>query len=267
MKTALAVAPLAVALLAAAAPAFAVEDQPAATVERRPVEQPFLYMNDTHGPAPRQLLGSYGLAYSSSPGAIRPVPGHFDQEGVVHLLALEAGIVPRLQLFGTTMVAQAIGHSDVGAVAVTGGARVLLTSPRAEHFRLMADVAFLREFGAEFGIAAQLTASSDLGRVRLAASLHAEHIFADHRDPIDLYAVVGASVRLHRLVRVGAEYVVEDLEAAFDPEEAELGARHYLGPDVALSLVRDHLLVTVGAAVQLAQAPGVLARGAVSYVY
>jgi hypothetical protein len=259
--------------IAHAAVARAAEDRPLAVDEQRAVEerhaveQPFLYMTDTHGPAPRQVVAGYALAFSSSAGAIRPIPGHFDQEGVVHTLGLEAGVVPRVQLFGTALIAEAIGHSEVGAVAVQGGARVLLTSPRSERFRLVADVAFLREFSADMGIAGQLTASSDLGRLRLAASIHAEHLFATGRDPIDLYGVAGASLRVHRLVRVGAEYVVQDLEAAFDPEEAELGVRHYLGPDVALTLARNHILVTVGAAVQVASAPGLLARGAVNYVF
>jgi hypothetical protein len=78
--------------------------------------------------------------------------------------------------------------------------------------------------------------------------------------------VVGASVRVHRLVRVGAEYVAEDLEAGLD-DDAERGARHYAGPDVALALWSNRVLVTAGTAVQIARAPGVLARAALTYVY
>jgi hypothetical protein len=256
------------ALLLVPALAHAVEERGnvEAEAQARAVEQPFLYMTDTHGPGPRQLLAGYALAFSSSAGAIRPIPGHFDNEAVVHSFSLEAGLLPRLSLFGTTMLAESIGHSDVGAVAVQAGARVVLTNPRAQHFRLVLQASFLREFGADLGVAGELTGSYELGRVRLAASLHAEHVFAPGRDPVDLYAVVGVSVRVHRLVRVGAEYVAEDIEAGLD-DDAEQGARQYAGPDVALSLWSNRVLVTAGTAVQIARAPGLLARAAVTYVF
>jgi hypothetical protein len=251
------------------APARALEDQPAPTGgdELPRYEQPFLYMTDTHGLKPKQILAGYALAFSSSPGAIRPVPGHFDQEGVVHALALEIGLLPRLTLYGSTLIAQPIGESDVGNVAVQAGARVSLTNPRARRVRVVLQAGVLREFGADVGVIGEVTGSWDIGRVRLAAALHGEHVFAPGRDPIDLYAVAGVSVRVASIVRVGAEYIAEDLEAAFDDDEAERGARHYLGPDVALSLFRDRLLVTAGVATQVARTPGVLARTALAWVY
>lgn len=260
----------ALALAFAPVVAHAGEDRPAPAATATgtaPLEQPFLYLADPHGPAPRQVLAGYALAFSSSPGAIRPIPGHFDQEGVVHQLGLEAGVLPRLSIWGSTQIAEAIGKSDVGAVAVQAGARVLVTPPAWQRFRLVVQAGFLREFGAALGIAGEVTASYDLGRVRLAGAVHAERLFAPDRDPIDLYAVAGASVRVMRLLRVGLEYVAQDLEAAVEDDEAEGGARHFVGPDVALALLGHRLLVTAGAAVQLARAPGVLARGALTYVY
>lgn len=268
MRPAMATLVLVALVAGAARPVGAAEDRPVTdAAERAPYEQPFLYMTDTHGVAPRQVVAGYSLAYSSDAGAIRPVPGHFDQQGVVHGVALEAGLLSRLSIYGTALIAQPLGQSDVGNVAVQAGARVTLTDPRARRLRLVVQTGFLREFGADYGLVGEVTGSVDLGRVRLAAALHGEHIFAHGRDPIDLYVVAGVSVRVHRLVRVGAEYVAQDLEAAFDGDEAERGARHYLGPDVALALFGDHLLVTAGAATELARRPGVLARTAVSYVY
>ncbi|MGZ3426612.1 MAG: hypothetical protein ACXVCV_08185, partial [Polyangia bacterium] len=102
-----------VVLLLVASTAAAVEDRQVVDGEARTVEQPFLYMTDTHGPAPRQVLAGYALAFSSSAGAIRPVPGHFDSEAVVNAFSLEAGLLPRLSIYGTTMLAEALGHSDV----------------------------------------------------------------------------------------------------------------------------------------------------------
>ena len=262
-------------VLALAGSARAVEDRSVegtattTTASSAPVEQPFLYMVDPHGPAPRQVMAGYALAFSSSAGAIRPIPGNFDSEGVVHTLSLELGVVERLRVFAQTMIAESIGSStDVNAVAVQLGGRVLLTPPRWQRFRVMATGAFLREFGASLGMYGEVTATADVGRVRFAASLHGEHIFAGKRDPIDLYAVAGVSVRVARLVRLGAEYIAQDLEAlGDDDEDAEGGARHYVGPDLALSLYKSRPLVTAGGAVEVAHAPGVLARAALTYVY
>lgn len=243
--------------------ARAVEDAPRA----HEVEQPFSFLVDPHGPAPRQVLAGYALAFSSSAGAIRPVPGHFDSAGVVHALTLEAGVLSRLSLYATALIAEPLGVSDVGNAAVQAGARLLLTPPAWDRFRLVAELGFLREFGAALGMTGELTGSYDVGRVRLAAAVHVEHVFAAGRDPVDVYAVAAASVRVHRLVRVGAEYVAQDLEAAAEDDEAEGGARHYVGPDLALSLLSHRLLVTAAAAVQIAHVPGALVRGGLTYVY
>ncbi len=253
-----------------AAPAAAVEDSTtSADITRAPVEQPFLYMVDPHGPAARQVLAGYALAFSSSSGAIRPIPGNFDNEGIVHQLSLEVGATNFLRVYAQTLIAEAIGSAtDVTGVAVELGARALLTPARWHIFHVMLTGAFLREFGADLGVFGELTATVDLGRVRIAAAMHIEHIFAPGRDPVDTYAVAGVSVRVHRLIRVGAEFVGQDIEAlADDDDDAEGGARFYAGPDVALSLRKDHLLLTGGVAVQIASGPGVLARAALTYVY
>ncbi|MGZ3404955.1 MAG: hypothetical protein ACXVAN_00825 [Polyangia bacterium] len=255
--------------LALSLTAHAVEDHPAPSASAAaPVEQPFLYMVDPHGPAARQVLAGYALAFSSSAGAIRPIPGNFDSEGVAHTLSLEVGVLDRLRVYAQTMIAESIGTtSEVNAVALQLGARLLLTPPRWQRFRVMLTGAFLREFGASLGAFGELTATYDLGRVRFAASLHGERIFAAQRDPIDLYAVAGVSVRVMRLLRLGVEYIAQDLEELGGDDEAEGGARHYAGPDVALSLHNNRLLVTAGGAVELAHAPGVLARAGLTYVY
>jgi hypothetical protein len=247
--------------------ADAADDRPVDTRPAPTAEQPFLYLVDPHGPAARQVMTGYSLAFSSNEGAIRPIPGHFDAEGVVHTLALEVGVLSRLRLYGTTMIAQPIGTSDVGAVALQAGARVLLTPPAWQRFRLMLEGAFLREFGSDVGLIGEVTGTYDLGRVRLAMAVHAEHLFAAGRDAVDLYSVAGASVRVLPIMRVGVEYVAQDLEAAFEDEEAEGGARHYVGPDVAFALHKNHLLLTAGTAVQIASAPGILARATLNYVY
>lgn len=54
--------------------------------------------------------------------------------------------------------------------------------------------------------------------------VHAEKAFTAARDPIDLYAVAGASYRVLDSLRVGAEYVVQDIEGVWNPKKPKAGS-------------------------------------------
>jgi hypothetical protein len=233
------------------------------------VEQPFLFLNDPHGPGPKHVVAGYGLAFSSSPGAIRPIPGNFDGEAVVHAVSLDVGVARRLDVFATGLLAQPVGDaSRIAAVAVKAGGRVLLTRPESRQWRVAIEAAYLREFGPANGLYGEVTGTFDVGRVRLAAAAHVEHVFDAARDPVDLYAVAGVSVRILDQLRLGAEYVLQDLEAAFDDDhDAEKGVRQYVGPNVALAFANRHVLVTGGVAAELAQQPGLLGRVSLAFAY
>jgi hypothetical protein len=110
--------------------------------------------------------------------------------------------------------------------------------------------------------------STEIGRFALVFNLRAAHYFAGGRDPIDVWVTAGASVRATSWLRAGVEYVGEELEGAFDAEEADIGrgGRHYVGPSTAVLLLdgRLRLNATVGAVLASAgTAP--LARGSVAY--
>lgn len=94
----------------------------------------------------------------------------------------------------------------------------------------------------------RLTATYDVGQLRIAGNAHAEKVFASGRDSIDLLAFGGASFRATRELRLGAEYVGQDLEDAFEQEEAEGGARHFAGPTAALELQNGRFWITAGPA-------------------
>jgi len=101
--------------------------------------------------------------------------------------------------------------------------------------------------------------------VRLAATVHVEHVFAEGRDPLDLMVQAGASVRVVGGFRLGAEYVGQDLEEAGSPE-AEGGIRHFLGPTASVQLVRDRLSIVAGPSFGLShRSPEVIGRAAAAF--
>jgi hypothetical protein len=106
-----------------------------------------------------------------------------------------------------------------------------------------------------------VTATCDVGRLRLAAMAHGEHVFRDGSDPIDLMATLGASVRVVPAFRLGVEYIVQDIEEAFAsgggdagdadsnvPGAAEGGVHQFVGLTGSVALLRRKLFINFGPA-------------------
>jgi hypothetical protein len=108
-----------------------------------------------------------------------------------------------------------------------------------------------REFGGSLGAYARAAASYDIQRLRVAANLHVERVFASDRDALDVLMMAGASYKTLDMLRVGVEYVGQDLEGSFEQDEAEGGAHHYVGPNLALELIGDQLQLVASSAVGL----------------
>jgi len=116
------------------------------------------------------------------------------------------------------------------------------------------------------GAFGQIAFSQDfVNRIRLAATLHVEHIFADGRDPLDVMVEAGIAARIVAGFRLGVEYVGQDLEESIDPG-AEGGPRHFIGPTASLQLLRERLSLVAGPSFGLnAHSPEVLGRAAASF--
>jgi hypothetical protein len=69
-------------------------------------------------------------------------------------------------------------------------------------------------------------------RALVFGNLRLEKPFATGRDAIDLITTIGWSQRLGHGLRVGLEGVGEDIEGFWEAEEAEGGAKLYIGPAV-----------------------------------
>jgi hypothetical protein len=229
-------------------------------------QQPFAFMDDPSLPGAKHAAIGYAIGVGSSAGALRPVQATPNGTALVHALGVDIGIVPRVSLFTDAYLEQPISGSSITTGAVAVGGRVLLTRPSSTRLRVVVKTAFLRDFAGGLGGFVQATGSYDLGRFRLAATAHVEKIFAPGRDAIDLVAVVGASVRVAAPLRLGVEYIAQDLEE-LGGDGAEAGMRGFVGPDLALTFLRNRLLVAAGTAVETARHPSVVGRGTLTYLY
>lgn len=105
----------------------------------------------------------------------------------------------------------------------------------------------LKEYGGVFALEARLVSGIRRGASEFVVNLVSEKAFAPGRDPVDLHLRAGYAYQLSPLLSLGGEYVGDDLEALWEPEEAEGGTRHFLSPRVSFSL---------GKSLSLAMEPG-----------
>jgi len=231
------------------------------------LERPFLYLIDPTLPHPIQLVASYSTAYAPDAAGTHPLTANHNQNGLVNELHLEDSVHERIALFADNLLAPPHTDDTNAHSAFNGGIRVLLTNPESHSFHLALSTEYLRDFESVSTVGGRIETSLDIHRLRLAAMTHTERSFAANRDRVDLYAAAGASYRVLDSLRVGAEYVGQDLEGAWESDEAEGGVRHFVGGTLAWAPT-SQLLVAAGPAFGLDRSsPDVLGKAQLSYLF
>lgn len=231
------------------------------TAKGHGMQRPFAYAVDPSTPFAEEVGLEYLLQGASGVDATRPLPANLGGDGVVHGVTMSVGLTDWAAPYVSALVFDPVrAQAASRKVTAQGGLMFQLTDPSAA-FRVGAHAGFLRELSGDVGASSRLSAAYDIGRVRLVGNAHFEKIFAESRDTIDVLAFAGASVRASDLLRVGAEYVGQDLEDAIEGEEAEGGARHFASIVAALTLADGAVWVTGGPAFGLNQrSPDLMGR-------
>jgi hypothetical protein len=271
--------------------------------ERHVIDRTWLYVDDARTAAPMTLIATSSVSYTSvgnSPSRIvNPFPGCVAPCNTYNSFAAntatpggmlevggEFGIVQRLSVMAVAQIG--LGGSDdtpspsAGGVA---GLRFQVLPSEWHNTHLVVSGGYLREAwqgpvydddtntwhggspNGDNGAWVQASFSGDIDRLRMAATVHGEHVFSPGRDPLDIMVQAGASYRIVGDFRGGLEYVGQDLEESFSPG-AEGGARHFLGPIASLQLIGDRLTMVAGPSIGLTvHSPDFLARLALSYSF
>jgi hypothetical protein len=288
-------------IAASAAPARAddglLPDQPKPddAASKRAIDRTWLYADDARVPAPMTVIAMTNLSYtgvgasptrvdSPYPNTYRGFAGNTAQPGAMIGVGGEVGLLPRLSVVAMGQMGfggvDSVPSPSAGAIA---GLRLQLLPPEWQHTHLVVSGGYLREAwsgpvfnddtgkwlpgapNGDNGAWVQAAFSGDIQRLRLATTIHGEHVFWNGRDPLDVMVSLGASYRVAGAFRLGAEYVGQDLEELASPA-AEAGARHFVGPTASLQLLQDRLTMVAGPAVGLsAYSPTFLGRIAVAY--
>ena len=187
--------------------------------EPTPEPRPWLYLEDTVTAAPMHVIGFTRGTYTSVSSPTRPFGANVARPGGVLEVGAEAGLLPWLSLAASAMG----GGEQGGGFGGLAGVRLAPFAGRWQTTHLVLAGGYLRELSGGSGAWGRLALSQDVGRLRLASTVHGEHVFLTGRDAFDVMVMLGASYKVAGPLRAGVEYVAQDLEGALDSEEAEGG--------------------------------------------
>ncbi|MFT3774710.1 MAG: hypothetical protein QM820_55875 [Minicystis sp.] len=229
------------------------------------VRRPWLYTADPTAPPPGHVLASLGVGYAQvDRGAARPFAANYAHAGAVFNAAAEVGVFRFMSVQAEGMLAGE-GSDKVHAGGVVGLAFYPL--PAKSPVDLSIAGGYLRELGGGNGVWGRASAGISWRNARFVVSAVGSHIFEKGRDDMDLLLTAGATYAVLPILRLGVEYVVQDLEGAWEEDEADGGIRHFLGPTASIQLGK-RVYLTAGPAFGLSKgAPSVLGRMAASYAF
>lgn len=228
--------------------------------------RPWLYTADPTGPAPGRVLASLGVGYAQvDRGAARPFAADVAHAGAVFDASAEVGLARFASLYAQGLLASQ-GASEPVRAGVFAGVN-FFPLPAQWPVDLAISGGYLRELGGTNGVWGRVGVAGDLGRFRLSLTTLGEKVFDPDRDEVDLLVTTGVSVAVLPVLRLGAEYVVQDLEGAWEPEEADGGIRHFVGAVAALELAQ-RVQISAGPAIGLSQgSPELLGRLTAMYAF
>lgn len=226
-------------------------------------QRPFGFLTDATTPSAGVASLGYAFGVGSGIPADRPLPVDLAAgSGGSHTAQLGYGLTDRLGLYGSATFTESAAEPGTLSTTAMAGASWQFTRPTSPlHVTLSGGMAYEGATQTP-GVSAVAAVSYDRGPLCLAANVRADRMFAASRDSVDLFTMIGASYRVWGGLRLGAEYVGQDLEDAFE-EDLEGGARHALGPSVALDLDRGRyqLVVATGFGLNAKSAEAVVRAG------
>jgi hypothetical protein len=186
-------------------------------------ERPFAFAY-----APSAWSRDGALAFVA-PAYADAAPRAVGRDGFQNQLGLEARVARRLALLGDVSFGETSGAASAAQFQAEALYNVLGDTSR---FRLAAGSGYRREGEGHSVWLGRVVGERAFASGRVLADLRLEKPFVEGRDEIDVIVALAAARRFGRGVSGGVEVVGEDLEALWEPEEAEGGGRILIGPSL-----------------------------------
>ena len=184
------------------------------------------------------------VTFASGGSLTRPFASNLGAAGTLVEVGGELGVLPAVSV----VMLGAQGDAPVTRATATGAQVGLRWAALARNgARLVIGAGYLRDLSGSNGAWSRVSFEQDIGRARLALSLHGEHLFSAGHDGFDVMVRAGADAPVVGPLRAGVEYVGQDLEGIAQVE-AEGGARHIVGGVLGVRLLSNSLSLTGGPA-------------------
>lgn len=187
--------------------------------------QPFLFSATTLTPNDKNWLISYAGSYGNN--ATNPLGFN----GVDQQFAVKGFLGSKFTLFANASIGfnQSGGTTSMQQLEVI---RDIIGGNKAMGFRFGLGLGALKEWTNDKATFTRLVVEWDNSKWKIASNMRFEKSFAENRDGIDLISSAGILHKFSPVFYAGAEAVGEDLEGFWDKEEAEGGAKLFLGPSL-----------------------------------
>jgi hypothetical protein len=200
-----------------------------------------------------RTMNANQIAVSNSISAGRRVGRPLENGGLENQLGIGAGLTQWLTVdaFGSLASSPGATRASYGA---TARFRVLdQTTNKVANLVLSGGA--LQEHDGVPVAQVSVAAGRDFGKTNLTLSSLFEKAFAKDRDQADAVVSLGTSYAFTQDVRAGLEAIGEDLEAFFEPEVAEGGARLVAGPSLIIEMLEKKLSLGFNAGAGVAYLP------------
>ena len=227
------------------------------------IAPPSLYGENARPLAPGEVIAAsrVTVAAGADGNAIRPFASEMARPGAVLEHGAQVGLTSTLSLSATGFN-DGIAGFDATSSGATAALRFAPFTSGSSSF--VASFGAVRDLGGHGGVFTRASFTTAVGALRFGGTLHGERIFAPTRDSFDVMAVASVSYGLPNALRLGVEWVGQDLEGAIDHDERE-GVRHFVGPTVGYAFDR-RFSITAGPAIGLSPgSPRTVGRLAIAY--
>jgi hypothetical protein len=202
--------------------------------ENKRSAQPFLFSVNTLTNQDQ----AWNLHYSGSYG--ERTNGQFGYDGVGQQFGVKGYLGNRFTLLATA----SLGFSNSGSVTSSQQAEVirdLIGGKSSSGLRLGAGLGLSRDWTNVKSAVSRITASFDKPNWRLGGNLRFEKAFDNTRDKMDFISSLGFQHRIAARWFLGFEAIGQDLEGFWEEDEAEGGAKLFIGPSLNLSPAHSNL--------------------------
>jgi len=199
--------------------------------------RPFLFTITTARPPDGQWTAHYDPGYADR----TDVP--FGYDGFEQRIGVQGSLGHGLTLLGQVGLGVA-GEAGTQSSQEAELLKDLLGQTRG--LRLAVGLGVRREWEGTTALLGRMSLGHAFGRSALHGNARFERPFAEGRDGVDVITSLGWLRRVSPAVALGVEAMGEDLEGFWDAEEAEGGARLFVGPSLHLAPPGRRFHLTLG---------------------